>query len=126
MQRIQEEYGAIFEHLARNHARMSSGSSSATTPTGVQNGLVDLSPTALIHVGFASPSCLCRFSLTRAYRPLTPPLIPNLSTLASTLKYGNVDWINSMEFLGKNCRKGVEFNSICFVFRQFVVFLCKE
>ena len=31
-----------------------------------------------------------------------------------------------MEFLGKNCRKGVELNSICFVFRQFVVFLCKE
>ena len=31
-----------------------------------------------------------------------------------------------MEFLGKNCRKSVELNSVCFVFRQFVVFLCKE
>lgn len=31
-----------------------------------------------------------------------------------------------MEFLGKNCRKGVEWSSICFVFSQCVVFLCKE
>lgn len=31
-----------------------------------------------------------------------------------------------MEFLGKNCRKAVEWSSICFVFSQCVVFLCKE
>ncbi|CAG2100434.1 unnamed protein product [Medioppia subpectinata] len=76
MQRIHEEYGAIFEHLARSHARVSQQS-------------VDLSPTALIH-------------------------------------YGGIQWINSMEFLGKNSRKGVELHSMCFVFKQFVVFLCKE
>ena len=51
---------------------------------------------------------------------------PLQKQLLLLIQYGNVDWINSMEFLGKNNRKGVELNSICFVFRQFVVFLCKE
>lgn len=46
MQRIHEEYGAIFEHLARSHAR--TGNSTGTTLA--INGLVDLSPTALMHV----------------------------------------------------------------------------
>ena len=47
MQRIHEEYGAIFEHLARNHAR----TAGANGPNALtHNGLVDLSPTALIHV----------------------------------------------------------------------------
>lgn len=49
MQRIHEEYGAIFEHLARNHSRLLS---SAVPPSLVQNGLVDLSPTALLHVSY--------------------------------------------------------------------------
>lgn len=49
MQRIHEEYGAIFEHLARNHSRLVS---SAVPPSLVQNGLVDLSPTALLHVSY--------------------------------------------------------------------------
>lgn len=55
MQRIHEEYGAIFEHLARNHARISNSSNGQSL---TQNGVVDLSPTALIHVSYASiPSC---------------------------------------------------------------------
>ncbi len=49
MQRIHEEYGAIFEHLARNHAR-SMGANGPPAFGTTANGLVDLSPTALIHV----------------------------------------------------------------------------
>ena len=47
-------------------------------------------------------------------------------------QYGGVDWINSMEFLGKSFRKststsgGIHLHSMCFVFKQCVVFLCKE
>lgn len=54
-------------------------------------------------------------------------------------QYGGVDWINSFEFLGKSCRggkssgssgggsgSGVHLHSMCFVFKQCVVFLCKE
>lgn len=44
MQRIQEEYGAIFEHLARNHTRMAGNSNLG------KNGIIDLSPPALKHV----------------------------------------------------------------------------
>ena len=51
MQRIHEEYGAIFEHLARNHARTASSGPNGPNVFS-QNGLVDLSPTALIHVSF--------------------------------------------------------------------------
>lgn len=52
MQRIQEEYGAIFEHLARNHTRMATNTNGpAAINTLGQNGhIVDLSPPALKHV----------------------------------------------------------------------------
>ena len=91
MQRIHEEYGAIFEHLSRSHAR--------------QGGqAVDLSPPALIHV---SP-------------------VRSVSPLIGLLQYGGVDWLNSLEFLGKTARKGVELHAMCFVFGSCVVFLCKE
>ncbi|KPM08772.1 hypothetical protein QR98_0072960, partial [Sarcoptes scabiei] len=46
--------------------------------------------------------------------------------------YGGVEWINSLEFLGKSFRKstssggGLNLHSMCFVFKQCVVFLCKE
>nr|XP_046920707.1 protein still life, isoform SIF type 1-like isoform X2 [Dermatophagoides farinae] len=51
MQRIQEEYGAIFEHLARNHTRMATNTNGpAAINTLGQNGhIVDLSPPALKH-----------------------------------------------------------------------------
>ncbi|KPM07481.1 still life, sif-like protein [Sarcoptes scabiei] len=56
MQRIQEEYGAIFEHLARNHTRLSAGPNYG--PNVGQNGVIDLSPPALKH-------SMCSVSLQR-------------------------------------------------------------
>jgi len=60
MQRIHEEYGAIFEHLARNHSRLGgTNGPNAMTP----NGLVDLSPTALIHVSARSRLTFSRMQM---------------------------------------------------------------
>ncbi|KAH7645407.1 hypothetical protein HUG17_0945 [Dermatophagoides farinae] len=87
MQRINEEYGTIFENLLTS--TKSAGSSKKTICP------FDLTPTSLLH-------------------------------------YGGVEWINSLEFLGKSFRKstsnsgGLNLHSMCFVFRQCVVFLCKE
>lgn len=57
MQRLQEEYGAIFEHLARNHQRLSgingplgSHQTSGNQQTLLGQNIVDLSPPALKHV----------------------------------------------------------------------------
>lgn len=59
MQRIHEEYGAIFEHLARNHARsVGANGPPAFSNAASANGLVDLSPTALIHVSSHVIFCL--------------------------------------------------------------------
>ncbi|OTF82778.1 hypothetical protein BLA29_006357 [Euroglyphus maynei] len=85
MQRINEEYGTIFENLLNS------------TKTGSKKTICpfDLTPTSLLH-------------------------------------YGGVEWINSLEFLGKSFRKstsnsgGLNLHSMCFVFKQCVVFLCKE
>ena len=75
MQRIHEEYGAIFDHLQRQHLK--------ATKT-----LIELSPVELLY-------------------------------------YGGVDWVNISEFLGK-IKKGLDLHAMCFVFKQAVVFLCKE
>ncbi|KAH9414817.1 T-lymphoma invasion and metastasis-inducing protein 1 [Dermatophagoides pteronyssinus] len=85
MQRINEEYGTIFENLL------------TSTKTGSKKTICpyDLTPTSLLH-------------------------------------YGGVEWMNSLEFLGKSFRKstsssgGLNLHSMCFVFKQCVVFLCKE
>lgn len=75
MQRIHEEYGAIFDHLQRQHLK--------STKT-----LIELSPVELLY-------------------------------------YGGIDWVNITEFLGK-IKKGLDLHAMCFVFKQAVVFLCKE
>ncbi|RWS12669.1 hypothetical protein B4U79_00153 [Dinothrombium tinctorium] len=75
MQRIHEEYGAIFDHLQRQHLKSS-------------KQMIELSPVELLY-------------------------------------YGGVDWMNITEFLGK-IKKGIDLHTMCFVFKQAVVFLCKE
>ena len=75
MQRIHEEYGAIFDHLHRQHLRSSK--------TNIELSSGDL------------------------------------------LYYGGVDWINICDFLGK-IKKGLDLHAMCFVFKNAVVFLCKE
>ena len=75
MQRIHEEYGAIFDHLQRQHYKTLKLS-------------VELSPVELLY-------------------------------------YGGVDWVNICDFLGK-IKKGLDLHAMCFVFKQAVVFLCKE
>ena len=50
MQRVHDEYGAIFEHLARNHSRTSTQLTNNGSSGMITNCLIDLSPTALIHV----------------------------------------------------------------------------
>ena len=108
MQRINEEYGAIFEHLI---AGTRSNSKKFKDPFEKY----DLSPIAIIQVSFSMLS------------------LSSCSVLMfSSFQYGGVDWLNSMEFLGKNLRKstahgtGLNLHSMCFVFKQCVVFLCKE
>lgn len=75
MQRIHEEYGAIFDHLSRQHLK--------ATKQQVQ-----LSTSELNH-------------------------------------YGEVQWQNIPEFLGK-MKKNLDLFAVCFVFKSAVVFLCKE
>lgn len=75
MQRIHEEYGAIFDHLQRQNFKSN-------------KVMIELSPVELLY-------------------------------------YGGVDWVNIADFLGK-IKKGLDLHAMCFVFKQAVVFLCKE
>lgn len=77
MQRINEEYGAIFEYLIRSHYKQ------------------------------------------------TQQLIDDFS-LVSLLYYGGVDWLNAQDFLGHKMSAKLELHSMVFVFKNCVVFLCKE
>ncbi|KAH8365663.1 hypothetical protein KR093_003169 [Drosophila rubida] len=103
MQRIHEEYGAIFDHLFRQHQK------SCKQP-------IDLSPGGLQQqqqqqqshstVANANPPHCCAFP-------------------GDLLYYGGVEWLNISDFLGK-IKKGLELHAMCFVFKSAVVFLCKE
>lgn len=101
MQRIHEEYGAIFDHLFRQHQKackqpleLSPGESLGNTQP-----LMDQSDTVIVEVGFLNAGDL--------------------------LYYGGVEWLNISDFLGK-IKKGLELHAMCFVFKSAVVFLCKE
>lgn len=97
MQRIHEEYGAIFDHLFRQHQK------ACKQP-------IDLSPgNWCLKEGVRGDllnTFYCRFA-------------------GDLLYYGGVEWLNISDFLGK-IKKGLELHAMCFVFKSAVVFLCKE
>lgn len=98
MQRIHEEYGAIFDHLFRQHQK------SCKQP-------IDLSP------GNENNICQNIF-IALVYKN-------SLIKKGDLLYYGGVEWLNISDFLGK-IKKGLELHAMCFVFKSAVVFLCKE
>lgn len=103
MQRIHEEYGAIFDHLFRQHQK------SCKQP-------IDL-----------SPGMYFKDTITELFFNLNILLNTKLFLLFSgdLLYYGGVEWLNISDFLGK-IKKGLELHAMCFVFKSAVVFLCKE
>ncbi|XP_065073399.1 protein still life, isoforms C/SIF type 2 isoform X1 [Ochlerotatus camptorhynchus] len=96
MQRIHEEYGAIFDHLFRQHQK------SCKQP-------IDLSPGKMAHAADLWVDGSVNFC----------------SHAGDLLYYGGVEWLNISDFLGK-IKKGLELHAMCFVFKSAVVFLCKE
>lgn len=98
MQRIHEEYGAIFDHLFRQHQK------SCKQP-------IDLSP-GIIY-------------LITHHTYLRSLFVNVLKLSGDLLYYGGVEWLNISDFLGK-IKKGLELHAMCFVFKSAVVFLCKE
>lgn len=102
MQRIHEEYGAIFDHLFRQHQK------SCKQP-------IDLSP----GLSYIIPYDYYIYSLLN--------ICTNMLLIFSgdLLYYGGVEWLNISDFLGK-IKKGLELHAMCFVFKSAVVFLCKE
>lgn len=96
MQRIHEEYGAIFDHLFRQHQK------SCKQP-------IDLSPG--MSVGLSPKLARCNIHF--------------VFNSGDLLYYGGVEWLNISDFLGK-IKKGLELHAMCFVFKSAVVFLCKE
>lgn len=97
MQRIHEEYGAIFDHLFRQHQK------SCKQP-------IDLSPGGL----------------QQTHPIATQASNANANAFpGDLLYYGGVEWLNISDFLGK-IKKGLELHAMCFVFKSAVVFLCKE
>lgn len=96
MQRIHEEYGAIFDHLFRQHQK------SCKQP-------IDLSPGGLLQQTHPTQA-------SNANANAFP---------GDLLYYGGVEWLNISDFLGK-IKKGLELHAMCFVFKSAVVFLCKE
>ena len=99
MQRIHEEYGAIFDHLFRQHQKSCK-----------QVRCLEIDP----------PNSAC---LTRSCCLL--PAQPVDLSPGELLYYGGVEWLNISDFLGK-VKKGLELHAMCFVFKSAVVFLCKE
>lgn len=97
MQRIHEEYGAIFDHLFRQHQK------ACKQP-------IDLSP---------GRCRLEQLDVRNRY------FIFHLWFAGDLLYYGGVEWLNISDFLGK-IKKGLELHAMCFVFKSAVVFLCKE
>jgi len=103
MQRIHEEYGAIFDHLFRQHQK-SCKQPIDLSPGGLQQPQQPHSTVATSNAN-APPQC-CAFP-------------------GDLLYYGGVEWLNISDFLGK-IKKGLELHAMCFVFKSAVVFLCKE
>ncbi|KAM8710416.1 hypothetical protein ACLKA7_017091 [Drosophila subpalustris] len=106
MQRIHEEYGAIFDHLFRQHQK------SCKQP-------IDLSPGGLQQPQQPHSST----STSNANAPQTQTQC--CAFPGDLLYYGGVEWLNISDFLGK-IKKGLELHAMCFVFKSAVVFLCKE
>lgn len=100
MQRIHEEYGAIFDHLFRQHQK------ACKQP-------IDLSPGKMNRM---TATMNDNFKLTQKN---------SLFNAGDLLYYGGVEWLNISDFLGK-IKKGLELHAMCFVFKSAVVFLCKE
>lgn len=99
MQRIHEEYGAIFDHLFRQHQK------ACKQP-------IDLSP--------GSSKSKNNWSYVECVNH-----DQSINSLGDLLYYGGVEWLNISDFLGK-IKKGLELHAMCFVFKSAVVFLCKE
>lgn len=100
MQRIHEEYGAIFDHLFRQHQK------SCKQPIDLSPGLSNCKQIAAVR--FDQSNDIAWFSF-----------------VGDLLYYGGVEWLNISDFLGK-IKKGLELHAMCFVFKSAVVFLCKE
>ena len=111
MQRIHEEYGAIFDHLFRQHQK----ASKSVRKMFLFIFLVGFDHFIVIcHILSLSNPRIYIFSLQEV--DLSP---------GDLLYYGGVEWLNISDFLGK-IKKGLELHAMCFVFRTAVVFLCKE
>ncbi|XP_043071617.1 protein still life, isoforms C/SIF type 2 isoform X4 [Drosophila grimshawi] len=110
MQRIHEEYGAIFDHLFRQHQK------SCKQP-------IDLSPGGLQQKH--SIATQASNANANANAPNAPPPPQCCAFPGDLLYYGGVEWLNISDFLGK-IKKGLELHAMCFVFKSAVVFLCKE
>lgn len=102
MQRIHEEYGAIFDHLFRQHQK------ACKQPIDLSPGKREIS------------SSKNRFSLLKLFVFFCCKIYKG-----DLLYYGGVEWLNISDFLGK-IKKGLELHAMCFVFKSAVVFLCKE
>lgn len=104
MQRIHEEYGAIFDHLFRQHQK-SCKQPIDLSPGGLRQTHSIATSASNANANAPSPQC-CAFP-------------------GDLLYYGGVEWLNISDFLGK-IKKGLELHAMCFVFKSAVVFLCKE
>ena len=110
MQRIHEEYGAIFDHLFRQHQKASKSVSIHLLNLEAhkkKNYMVYFTMNYIMRISF-----VCNLQEV----DLSP---------GDLLYYGGVEWLNISDFLGK-IKKGLELHAMCFVFRTAVVFLCKE
>lgn len=104
MQRIHEEYGAIFDHLFRQHQK------SCKQP-------IDLSP--------GKSLILFKYKIREEKTCFNHIFFFGFIYEGDLLYYGGVEWLNISDFLGK-IKKGLELHAMCFVFKSAVVFLCKE
>lgn len=101
MQRIHEEYGAIFDHLFRQHQK------------------------SCKQVYNSTKKCLVANTWFLNYLTDNSYFQPIDLSPGDLLYYGGVEWLNISDFLGK-IKKGLELHAMCFVFKSAVVFLCKE
>lgn len=139
MQRIHEEYGAIFDHLFRQHQKsckqpidMSPGEQPGDDSTcDIWQKYRNLS----IHNPYTHSNFNLHFYLFLSLSLVLPihtiwilkisQFKDSIACLGDLLYYGGVEWLNISDFLGK-IKKGLELHAMCFVFKSAVVFLCKE
>lgn len=118
MQRIHEEYGAIFDHLFRQHQK--------SCKQVNQFLLLRISRSKILYNKYYTCYILLHLQIISVsqidvlifWQPID--LSPG-----DLLYYGGVEWLNISDFLGK-IKKGLELHAMCFVFKSAVVFLCKE